>query len=875
MIYLGIKNHFDGKRTNLKRSLKANNFALMEIYARLTNDAKDKIMGICGTLKDIGNSEQENKLNQPIELARLTALVKVQRRLLSFDGSASCYTEILETLGLICQASRVYVFHNHESENGNLLVSQIAEWCVAGSEPQNHNSALKSLPDQEFMARWISLLSRGEFIASTVAELPESERVILAAQGILTILILPIIAKGKFLGFIGFDNCVEAREWQAAELDLLQAAAAAISLAQERYLTELEMQNCAAQLEFKVQERTAELQREIAERLRTEKELEKLLSLQRATLEATADGILVVGKKGNIAGFNRKFMNMWGIPESLMTAGNYKKALKFALKQLKDPEEFLGTIKELNVSVDAQIYDAIEFRDGRIFERYSQPQRIGRKIVGRVWSFRDVTAQKLAAETIRHQALHDLLTDLPNRMLFNDRLSLALSQASHNQGKLAVCFLDLDRFKTINDTLGHAVGDRLLQMVADRLKKCLREGDTLARWGGDEFTLLIPQIHQAQEVEQIAERILEALKPAFKIEEHHLHISASIGIAIHRMHGEDAETLIKHADAALYRAKSQGRNNYQFYHSGINSQASELLRLENRLHHALDRREFTVYYQPQVNTSTGEITKMEALVRWKHPELGLVPPAKFIPLAEETGLIVPIGEWVLRTACAQNKAWQDTLNLPSLCVAVNLSARQFQQPNLVKMVKQILTETQLAPECLELEITESVAMQNVDFTKAILSEFHRMGVTISIDDFGTGYSSLSYLKKFPLHILKVDKSFVRDLTTDPNDAAITNAIIGLAHGLNLDVVAEGVETEEQQNLLRSLKCELMQGHFFSHALATEEATKLLQNFPIYDFANKVLSQKNLRKKKPIKILNSNPAASCSIIPLTAQARPVC
>lgn len=550
--------------------------------------------------------------------------------------------------------------------------------------------------------------------------------------------------------------------------------------------------------------------------------------MQQATLESTGDGILVVDSKGNIAGYNQKFIQMWRIPEPLMASGNDIKVLRLALKELKNPKQYLATAKELHAYPDAQIYDAIAFKDGRIFERYSQPQCIDGKIVGRVWSFRDITAQKLAEAKIRHQALHDLLTDLPNRVLFNERLLQSLAQANQDNGKLAVCFLDLDRFKIINDTLGHAVGDKLLQSVAQRLTKCLRDSDIIARWGGDEFTLLLPEISDAKDAAYIAQGILTALKPGFDIENYHLHISASIGIALYPMHGEDAETLIKHADAALYHAKSQGRNKYQYYHSTISCQASELFILQNSLYHALERQEFVVYYQPQVNITTGQIMNMEALLRWQHPELGLIPPSKFIPIAEETGLIVPIGEWVLRTACAQNKAWQDALGLPSLSVAVNLSARQFEQPNLVNMVAQILSETKLFPECLELEITESVAMQNIDFTKAILRELNHMEVSISIDDFGTGYCSLSYLKNFPINTLKIDKSFVGDLTTDKNDAAIITAIIALAHGLNLAVVAEGVETEEQCNLLRILECELMQGYIFSHPVLAEDATKLLR-----------------------------------------------
>lgn len=646
---------------------------------------------------------------------------------------------------------------------------------------------------------------------------------------------MPIIAQGEFFGFIGFDNCEEAKIWQSTEVAFLQAAAGAISLAYERLSAEnalrtviTETQNFASQLSVRVQERTAELEREISERKRVQIELEKSLSLQWATLESTADGILVVDNQGNIASFNQKFVQMWQVPESLMMLGKYREALKFALNQLKDPKQYLASVREIHAYPDSQIYDLIVFKDGRVFERYSQPQRIAGKVVGRVWSFRDVTAQKLAEAKIRYQASHDLLTDLPNRVLFNESLNTALVNANPKTTKLAVCFLDLDRFKTINDTLGHAIGDKLLQSVSQRLANCLRTDDTIARWGGDEFTLLLPEISDVADAARVAQRILTAFKPSFNIENYQLHVSVSIGIALYPMHGEDAETLIKHSDAALYRAKSQGRNKYQFYNSTITSQASELLILEHSLHSALEKREFKVHYQPQVNISTGEIKKMEALLRWQHPELGLISPLKFIPLAEETGLIVNIGEWVLRTACAQTKAWQDELKLPKLSIAVNLSARQLEQPNLVDMITHVLSQTGLSPECLELEITESAAMQNIDLTKSVLRELHEMGVCLSIDDFGTGYCSLSYIKNFPIHTLKIDKSFVRDITNDTNNAAITTAIIALAHGLNLAVVAEGVETEEERNLLRVLECELMQGFFFSRPLCPEDAGVLLR-----------------------------------------------
>lgn len=430
---------------------------------------------------------------------------------------------------------------------------------------------------------------------------------------------------------------------------------------------------------------------------------------------------------------------------------------------------------------------------------------------------------------VDYQALHDLLTGLPNRILFNDRLSVELANARRRQENLAVLFLDLDRFKKINDSLGHEMGDRLLEAVSDRLRKCLREEDTIARWGGDEFTLILPHVNSTEYAVEIAEIIIDVLRPPFSIENHYLHITSSIGICFYPQDGEDAETLIKNADVALYSAKAQGRNNYQFYTPNINQQSSELLALENRLHHALERKELAVYYQPKVNINTGRICGMEALLRWQCPEFGLISPTKFIPLAEENGLIVPIGEWVLRTACIQNKAWIDG-GLSPIRIAVNLSARQLQQPNLVEMVAAILAETQLDPWFLELEITETTAMQNVEFTKEILRQLTGMGVAIAIDDFGTGYSSLNYLKIFPIHTIKIDRSFVSELTIDPYDTAIASAVLALGQGLNLNVVAEGVETSEQVECLQVLGCEEMQGFFFSQPISNQEAIALLKNY---------------------------------------------
>ncbi|ADI63160.1 diguanylate cyclase/phosphodiesterase ['Nostoc azollae' 0708] len=568
------------------------------------------------------------------------------------------------------------------------------------------------------------------------------------------------------------------------------------------------------------------LDKEISECQRIQPELQKLLLLQKATLESATDAILIVDSLDKIVGFNKKFLEMWDIPALMITSGNYKQALRTAIKKLDNPRHYLSILRELDENPDIHIGENILFKDGRIFNPFYQQQYKYKKNIGQVWIFRDITAEKLASNIINYESLHDILTNLPNRLLLKNLLIDALTKVSHNHS-LGVCFLDLDRFKKINDSLGHGIGDKLLQMVAQCIKKSLRSDDIVARWGGDEFIILLPEISEMYNIDLIQERIFAAFKQGFKIDNYHLNISPSIGIALYPQHGEDGETLIKNAEAALSFVKLQGRNNYKVYQAAINSQATELFILENSLYNALERQEFKVYYQPQVNSSTGEITKMEALLRWQHPELGLIPPATFIPIAEETGLILPISEWVLKTACLQNKAWQQTLNLSSLSVAVNFSGRQFQQPNLVGIVEQVLCETKLAHRYLELEITETVAMQDVELTQKILRQLDEMGVTISIDDFGTGYSSLSYLKDFSIHALKIDQSFVQDLANKDHQTAITTAIISLAHGLNLSVVAEGVETQEQLNALRILQCEIMQGYFFSHPLSAEEATRML------------------------------------------------
>jgi len=440
----------------------------------------------------------------------------------------------------------------------------------------------------------------------------------------------------------------------------------------------------------------------------------------------------------------------------------------------------------------------------------------------------DITERKRAEEQVRHLAFHDTLTGMPNRLLFNDRLDMAVVQAHRSQQKLATLFLDLDRFKVINDSLGHSVGDELLRRIAERVSGCIREGDTVARLGGDEFTVLVPAISHEEDAAKIAQKILEVIRLPFFIDQRELFVTTSIGVALYPSDGVDAETLLRNADTAMYRAKDQGRDNYQLYTPAMNSKALERLSLESRLRQALHNDELVLYYQPLIDLRSGQVRGAEALLRWRHPTLGLVPPADFISLAELSGLIVPIGHWVLRTACAQVRSWQQ-MGFPNLSVAVNLSSRQFQQTDLVHQVTDALERSQLPAGALDLEITESNAMQNAEISISTLGSLKDLGVSLSMDDFGTGYSSLNYLKRFPIDRIKIDQSFVRDVTQDPDDAAIAIAVIAMAHSMQLSVVAEGVETEEQLAFLRRNLCDEMQGFLFSPPVPASEFEKLLKS----------------------------------------------
>ncbi len=549
------------------------------------------------------------------------------------------------------------------------------------------------------------------------------------------------------------------------------------------------------------------------------------LYLAERVIENSLEGIMITDPDAVIVSINPAFTRLTGYTAqeavgrrpSLLSSGRHDGEFYAALwRRLETVGHWHGEIwnrrKNGEIYPELMTITAISDKDGRLTNYAAL--------------FSDISELKENEERIKHLAYYDPLTGMPNRRLFEDRLQVALAHAHRNKMQLAVMFVDLDRFKRINDTLGHEMGDQLLMEVSRRLYDCLREDDTVARMGGDEFVVLLSEVSMPDDAAYIARRITAALTQPMRLAEQELVVTASVGISIYPEDGRTASTLIKNADTAMYRAKESGRNGYQMYAPAMNARTLEHLALESALHKALERGELCLHYQPLAAPGTHEVVAAEALLRWNHPDLGLVPPADFIPLAEDTGLIIPVGEWVLAEACRQLRQWQ-VLGRGDINVAVNISARQFRDPAFVPMVQRVVVGAGIEPARLTLELTESMLMDEALDTIRLLSRLHDMGFAVAMDDFGTGYSSLSYLKRFPIDILKIDRVFIRDIERSEDDAAIVSAIIRLAHSLRLEVVAEGVETAEQLEFLQREGCDLLQGYYFSRPLDAAGFTELL------------------------------------------------
>lgn len=568
------------------------------------------------------------------------------------------------------------------------------------------------------------------------------------------------------------------------------------------------------------------LAHDISEHQHTQAQLSALLSQLQGTLEATTDGILVTDLKCCVQRYNQRFIDMLELPKGVELI-DVKNSLHYISVHFADTLGFECRIAEIMYDLDSESFDQLTTRDGRVIERYSRPLWVGDRISGRVWSCRDVTQRYQTESALRHNVLHDSLTGLPNRVMLQERISDAMQHRDADpKNQFALLFLDLDRFKIINDSLGHLIGDQLLVSFGQRIRDCIRTGDILARLGGDEFAILIDPLVDINQAIEISERIQCLLEQPFMLQGQEVFISASIGITLGKEAQQTIEGILRDADTAMYCAKIAGKAQHAVFDQQMHEHVLQRMTLENDLRRALLRNELFVCYQPIVSLNNQSICGVEALIRWQHPEQGLISPAHFIPIAEDTGMIIAIGEWVLKEACKQLRQWQ-TYSRQTLILCVNLSARQLMQADIVERVSQILEDCNIDPHYLKLEITESILAENPELATKKLLKLRELGIQIAIDDFGTGYSSLSYLHNFPINTLKIDRSFIEGLETDSDKLELVRAILTLVKSLGINAIAEGIETSEQLSSLLELSCQYGQGYLFSHPVDSSVIHSLL------------------------------------------------
>lgn len=720
--------------------------------------------------------------------AILDALISSDWLLHSSESWQKIAPDILGLLGAASGFSRVSLFKGIVDDDCNPAAVNLHRWTAHGSEPFPKEYLTFGF-EKIGCARWLECLQQGQPVFGMRAAFPPSELALLKKLGTHTIIMIPIYAGDDWWGFLAVERCDQPCEISPQELGALMAAGRSFGVAIQRETSGARLRQ--AMIAF----------------------------------ESAAEGIVITDDECRIIAINRGFTEITGYLE----------------------EEVKGQVpNELNPDhIDPEMYREIRLtlveegrwrgevtnhrKNGEIFTEWVTITTVRDeedRIINYVGVFADISDTKQAQQTLHEMVNHDALTGLPNRRLLNELTFHALKRAEREKSSLAILFIDLDRFKVINDTLGHQVGDKLLIEVSNRLNNVMRDSDTVARLGGDEFLVMMDSLRDVEDASRVAKKIVSSLQSEFVIDGKEIFIGASVGISVYPGDGHDVDNLIKAADIAMYQVKSEGKNNYRFYSADLSENAVERFTMESQLRRALERQQFEIYYQPQVSLETGRIIGAEALVRWQHPELGVVSPAKFIPLAEETGLVVQIGEWVLRETARQVVEWAGR-GLALQSISVNVSGVQVQRSNFADTVYGILVETGCEPSVLELEITESIVMHNTENVISVFNKIKEPGVRLAIDDFGTGYSSLSYLKRLPLDKLKIDQSFVRELTLNADDKAIANAVIALGRSLNLKVIAEGVETAEQMSTLTEMGCDDAQGYLFGRPVPASSFAEMM------------------------------------------------
>lgn len=712
--------------------------------------------------------------------------------------------EALRVLGESMQLDRIDVNEDTMGMKPHIVVRYNWQGSGVAVPPAAATEASSRTADPADVAGVRAQLADGNVVLGQRATGGGLLRTMLRRLDCESMLLVPIVVDGKLWGSLGAGAAKRSRAWTANETNTLKTFASIVGTLIVRNEVRLSLE-------------------------RSEGALQRANIFLETEMQASPDGIMVVDERGEIISINQRFVEMWHLPPAALQSIYSDSALATASTLVKDPQRFTERAKFLYEHLDVRGEDEIEFLDGRIIERRTATLKTpADAYLGRVWYFRDITERKRAELQALHLAHYDLLTGLANRSVFVEALSFAIAQARRGKTGFAVIYLDLDHFKDVNDTLGHPVGDELLQAVAGRLSSAMRASDTVARFGGDEFAVLVSGAGAVVEAARVAEMLLEAFVEPFSVRGNEIHTGASAGIDLY---GPDcaAETLLSHADVALYRAKSEGRGAYRFFTDTMDRAVRTRVTLGTELRAALGTTQLFLMYQPQVAVESGRIIGLEALVRWRHPERGMIGPNVFIPVAESTGIIVPLGRWVLMTACRQAKAWLDA-GTAAVRVAVNVSGLQFKTPlELEGSIAAALLETGLPPRLLEIELTETVLMDvSLEHSEA-LARLRESGVTIAIDDFGTGYSSLGYLRRFPVDRIKIAQEFVKNLTTMPGQAAIAKATIGLAKDLGIAVIAEGVETRDQLEALQGWGCQEIQGYYFAKPLGVEDVALAFRN----------------------------------------------